>query len=184
METRLRYGILGIEEAHELATLLSRGSTDGHMLVVECADVTSEAQNALLKILETPAVGASLNLYHPNPGALLPTLRSRAGTEYFEISKYPNIQASKFPSIQVSKYLGASAASRLKLLGPLMAKTDSPEEKQEQRTAARIFLAALEQAAYDDRAWPLLAEIESAGRRLEKRDLPVRVIMEHLILSV
>lgn len=180
METKLEYGILGIDEAHELASLLSRGSNDSHKLVVSCVDVTTEAQNALLKILEAPAALMSLSLYHPNPSALLPTLRSRAGANHFEIHK---LEADTQEHIDIKKFLEARGPERLKLIAPLIAKMDEPEEKLVQREEVSAFLLELEQETYKTKDWPLLEEIERALRHTAERELPVRVIMEHICLA-
>jgi len=182
VETKLKYGVLGIDEAHELASLMSRGSSDSHKLMVSCVDVTSEAQNSLLKILEAPATGISLTLHHPNPSALLPTLRSRANTKSFEIKKLVEINSfDKFP--QVSKFLAGTPAERLKLIAPLIAKVDEPEEKLAQREDVTAFLLELEQEAHKTKDWPLLQEIETGLRHVAERELPVRVIMEHVALA-
>ena len=181
METRLTYGILGINDAHELATLMSRGVNGSYKLNVTCVDITTEAQNALLKILETPAAGMSLTLSHSNPDALLPTLRSRAGTGHFEILKSAGKQIED--AVDVKKFLKANGPERLKLIAPLVVKQDEPEEKLRQRQEASCFLLELEQEAHKAKDWPLLEEIERSLRHVAERELPVRVIIEHICLA-
>ncbi|HEY4483190.1 MAG: hypothetical protein A3I39_03205 [Candidatus Yanofskybacteria bacterium RIFCSPLOWO2_02_FULL_47_9b] len=177
--TTFKYSILGIDEAHELALLMSRGSSDAHSLNVTCVDITTEAQNALLKILEAPAAGMLLTLHHPNPSALLPTLRSRAGAGHFEIYK---LEAYAREHSDVKAFLKAEGPARLKLIAPLVVKMDEPEEKLAQREEASAFLLELEQEAYKIKDWPLLEEIERGLRHVAERELPVRVIMEHIAL--
>ena len=176
----MKYGVLGIDEAHELANLLSRSANGLHEIIVECVDITTEAQNALLKILEAPATGMFLSLHHPNPDALLPTLRSRAGTKHFEIIKV-NKQSDR-EGVSAKIFLKATAPERLKLVAPLIVKVDEPEDKLAQREEISVFLLELEQEAYKIKNWPILEEIERGLRQMAERELPARVIMEHIAL--
>ena len=76
---RLRAGIL-TEEAREIAGFLRLTAAEGgwRVVVVDGAEeMTRNAANALLKILEEPPRRALLLLVSHSPGRLLPTIRSR-----------------------------------------------------------------------------------------------------------
>lgn len=67
----------GIDEARELATKASFRDVGGRSLyVIGIAGITSEAQQALLKLFEEPREGVVFVLLVPF-GTLMPTLRSR-----------------------------------------------------------------------------------------------------------
>jgi DNA polymerase-3 subunit delta' len=72
---------ISIQQVRELEKTLSFRSFSGRrkMAIIDPATLMNwPAQNALLKTLEEPPQGCILILIAPNPGALLPTVRSRA----------------------------------------------------------------------------------------------------------
>src|SRR3989344_3047228 len=71
------YEMFGIEEARDIGRLASLRSVAGQALfVLGISSITSEAQQALLKLFEEPQRGITFVLLVPH-GALLATLRSR-----------------------------------------------------------------------------------------------------------
>lgn len=77
---RLRSEI-GVEEARQTALFLRLTAAEGgaRIVIIDGAEeMTRNAQNALLKILEEPPPSAYLLLLSHSPGRLLPTIRSRA----------------------------------------------------------------------------------------------------------
>jgi len=79
---RLRTQIT-IDEVRALKAFFQRSATDGghRVAIVDAADeLNGAAANALLKILEEPPRAATLLLVSHQPGALLPTIRSRCRT--------------------------------------------------------------------------------------------------------
>lgn len=76
---RLRTAIT-VEEVRALKAFFQRSAADGghRVAIVDAADeMNGSAANALLKILEEPPPAATLVLVNHQPGALLPTIRSR-----------------------------------------------------------------------------------------------------------
>src|SRR3989344_7773439 len=72
-----QYEKFGIDEARALREMASLKSLSGKALfILGAVSVTTEAQQALLKLFEEPAQGAVFILLVPH-GSLLPTLRSR-----------------------------------------------------------------------------------------------------------
>ncbi|HEY4515436.1 MAG TPA: hypothetical protein VJJ22_04785 [Candidatus Paceibacterota bacterium] len=80
----IAYVSLGLDDAHDLQALMGRSSS-GESLIISCNDISSEAENALLKIFEEPGRGIDIYFVHPYPTSLFPTFQSRfipiAGTE-------------------------------------------------------------------------------------------------------
>jgi DNA polymerase III subunit delta' len=73
-------GNLGIDAVRQIEPLFRRTAAEGgwRIALIDGADgMTTEAQNALLKILEEPPTGAVIILVAEQPGRLLPTIRSR-----------------------------------------------------------------------------------------------------------
>jgi len=71
---------LPIAEVRKLRGYFSKHPSDGdtQVAIVDCADdMSTEAQNALLKVLEEPPKAAILLLLSHAPGQLLPTIKSR-----------------------------------------------------------------------------------------------------------
>ncbi|MGY6632385.1 MAG: DNA polymerase III subunit delta' [Alkalilacustris sp.] len=71
---------IGVEEARRLQGFLGFSAADGgwRAVIVDAADdMTPEAANALLKLLEEPPPRTALFLVCHRPAALLPTIRSR-----------------------------------------------------------------------------------------------------------
>ncbi|MDO8518429.1 MAG: hypothetical protein Q7S26_04030 [bacterium] len=66
----------GVDDARELRSLASLKHDRGSLFLIGAASITSEAQQALLKLFEEPQEGTVFVLLVPH-GALLPTLRSR-----------------------------------------------------------------------------------------------------------
>lgn len=70
---------LGIDQAREIRARQERKPARGgrQVIIVSVRACTSEAQNALLKVAEEPALGTHIFFLLPRMEALLPTLRSR-----------------------------------------------------------------------------------------------------------
>ena len=77
---------IGVDEVRELIDALALRPYEGarHIVIVEQADrLTPQAQNALLKTLESPSGEVMFFLVTDAPGALLPTIVSRCQTVRF-----------------------------------------------------------------------------------------------------
>ncbi len=73
--------IITVEQAREVGHFLSLtpAESDWRVVIIDSADALNvNAANAILKMLEEPPKQAVLLLISHNPGALLPTIRSRA----------------------------------------------------------------------------------------------------------
>jgi hypothetical protein len=101
----------GIDDSQKLKETAGLRSVSGRELfVLGIASITSEAQQALLKLFEEPQEGSIFVLLMPH-GTLLPTLRSR-------IMKYPEkLQIEKL-KLPVQKVLGSPVSRLARPLGP------------------------------------------------------------------
>ncbi len=70
---------MGIQDGRALQQRQMRAGIGGGLkiFIVAFTTITSEAQNALLKVFEEPTANTHFFLVTPEPGLLLPTLRSR-----------------------------------------------------------------------------------------------------------
>ena len=73
------YAQFGVDEARDIAERASSRPLDGarRLFILAMPDMTTEAQNALLKTLEEPPADAMFFFIVPSPLTLLPTLLSR-----------------------------------------------------------------------------------------------------------
>jgi hypothetical protein len=116
------YEKFGVEEAAELRTLASfKSAGEKSFFIIAISSITTEAQQALLKLLEEPRAGLTLVLVLPH-GVLLPTLRSRMlaypyvrelnslGSLAPKSSSQPDIFAQQILTFLKSPYKTRSAA--------------------------------------------------------------------------
>lgn len=74
---------IGVDDTRKVSDFLSLTASQSawQVVIIDAADeMNDNAANALLKILEEPPANALLLLVSHNPGALLPTIRSRCRT--------------------------------------------------------------------------------------------------------
>ena len=140
------YKSFGIEDARELrerAELRPVGARSS--FIIAAPDMTTPAQNALLKTIEEPPGNALFFFILSSPETLLQTFRSRA--QMLEVAGDESEQL-----MDVKKFLAALPANRLDMLKPLLEKEDD-----EKRNLGAIlsFLAGLE------RVFTKKADVES-----------------------
>jgi len=132
------YNHFGVDEARELRERagLRPISAPRRVFVIAASTMTTEAQNALLKVFEEPPANALFILLVPSPDTLLSTLRSRV--QRIEL----NAEA-RAGIIDAKEFLAANGKKRIELLKPLLEKGDD-----DKRDVGAIigFLAQLEDA--------------------------------------
>ncbi len=72
------FDLFGVDDSRELFERASVKSANGQCFVYKIHKITSEAQNALLKLLEEPAPHTHFFFCFPYIGSLMPTVLSRA----------------------------------------------------------------------------------------------------------
>jgi DNA polymerase III delta prime subunit len=111
----------------------ARGVGGPRVFIIVAPNMTTEAQNALLKTIEEPPAGARFFFVVPSPQALLPTVRSRA--------QVLNL-ASAESDLDISTFLAATAEKRLDMMKPLYS---HDEDDERDVRGAVAFLSSLEE---------------------------------------
>src|SRR3989338_372616 len=129
------YVQFGIEDARDVRRRASSRAVQetARTFIIAAAQMTADAQNALLKTLEEPVAEAVFFIIVPSPETLLPTLRSRVQTLLLSGKAEAGI-------IDAKDFLAAAPSRRIEMLKPLL-----PKEKEERDIGAIIvFLSSLE----------------------------------------
>ncbi|HEY4501648.1 MAG TPA: hypothetical protein VJJ20_01100 [Candidatus Paceibacterota bacterium] len=178
----------GIDESRWLADAGSFKSASGRALfVVGIASMTSEAQQALLKLFEEPQAGSVYVVLVPH-GTLLPTLRSRM-LPYPEKLQFDgqNSLASRAGlrglfEQQIATFLKGSQKERSDFITKLLKDDEGTKER------VRDFINALEAELYkkikDAKARQALADIAKVRDYLRDRSPSLKMLLEHLALSL
>lgn len=174
---------LGIEEARELTERASLKNVGGTALfLIAAASLTTEAQQALLKLFEEPQEGTVFVLIIPH-GALLPTLRSRMLPYPTEIR---SLDSKDRISVEiVRQFLKVGQKERSELVAKLLKDEDGAKER------ARDLIQGLEAVLYarftkaptKDLAQGL-EDIASMRSYLGDRSASLKMLLEHLAVSL
>ena len=178
------YEKFGIDDARKLCELSAMKSSDGHSLyIVATVSMTTEAQQALLKLFEEPQIGAVFVLIIPH-GTVLPTLRSRCMALY--ISNVSVVRKDSDDCAQ--EFLRANHEDRSAIITKIV------KEYEDNRAVARDFLDALERAVYKHIGFTrngkelviteALSDIALFRGYLSDKAPSVKMIFEHLAASL
>ncbi len=169
----------GIDEARELKSAASMRSLSGRALyIVGVSQITTEAQQALLKLFEEPQQGAIFVLLAPH-GTIIPTLRSR-------MLAYPGEVEGDNKKISVKTFLASPYKARSAEVTKLLKDEDGLRER------VRDFLQALEHALYqalgkakDKKALSEgLEDIAKVRSYANDRSPSLKMLLEHLAMSL
>ncbi len=151
----------GVDEARKLIERASLKNFVNTTFLIAAASMTTEAQQALLKLFEEPQPGTTFILLVPH-GIVLPTLRSR-------MLEYPE-KLKPAANHRVSK---SDIAALL---------------KEDDKERVREFLNALEVELHakvgDPRARQALEDIAMARDYLRDRSPSLKMLLEHLALVI
>lgn len=180
----LRYGLLSVEDARQIITLVSQAPVQGDakVLVIAAERMYHEAQNALLKVFEEPPPGTYLFLILPTLGGLLPTLRSRVQTL---VDPAGGRTTQGIPEI-ATQFMKSTKEKRSALIKRLSSGKDE-EERRAYREEAIVLINGIERTL---RSQGLMAHAETLREiavlrpYLYDRSAPVKQILEHLSLVV
>jgi len=169
----------GIDNGRDLQMQASRKAMRGNMqiFVIAFSSITSEAQNALLKLFEEPAKGVHFFIITSSSEMFLPTLKSR-----FEIIKLKSILDDD--RALANDFIKASKNNRIKLLQDIIENKDKEQSLE--------FLNNLETILYKNiKDCPLcLKDVEVFGAIQKSRDYirgrspSVKMILENMALNV
>ncbi len=171
-----QFEAFGIGESRELIQRATLKSTAGRALfVLGVSSITTEAQQALLKLFEEPQQGAVFVLLVPH-GVLLPTLRSRCVA-------YPATLPGDELTHDAKKFLQLPYKDRSAFIAALLKDEDGT------RGRAREFVNALEALLYphlEERpeARVGLNDIAKVRSYLSDRSPSLKMLLEHLAATL
>jgi hypothetical protein len=190
----------GIEESRWLTEVGALKSSSGHALfIVGISSITSEAQQALLKLFEEPQEGSVYVLLVPH-GTILPTLRSRMLPYPAQLDTAQHLAQKKVLGSPASSrkgsngpdyFSGQGAASFLKLSGKdrsdFITKLLKDDDGQKERV--REFLNALEAELYKGIGTSAkirlgLEDIARVRDYVRDRSPSLKMLLEHLAVSL
>jgi len=132
----ISYDTFGIDESHSLIRLQSQTAESGRKyILISAGKITTEAQNALLKVFEEPTPGTHFFVILPTLQNILPTLRSRV---------YVFSARNSSEDIDVPKFVSLSLPERLLWLEQLTEHPEDEGEKTKKQKAISNLLNNLE----------------------------------------
>jgi DNA polymerase III delta prime subunit len=163
---------LNIEEARNLSIEASLKPVSGRALFILAAgSISTDAQQALLKLFEEPQAGTTFILLVPK-GSLMPTLRSR-------FAEYPEaVAVAEGSNTFATKFLKSASKDRSAEVTKLLKDEEGVKER------VRDFLASLEAVFYkkikDKEARAALSEIALVRGYVGDRSASLKMLLEHL----
>lgn len=189
-----QYERFGIDEARELQGVASLKNYESGTFLLATGALTSEAQQALLKLFEEPQQGTMFVVMLPH-GMLLPTLRSRMmewPTEQQIVMKNSLARDGSEPRRETrGLFSGQSAVQFLKASGKDRTDFITKLLKEEDKEQVRDFLSALEAELYvrltksnSGQMRQGLGDIAMVRDYLRDRSPSLKMLLEHLALSL
>ena len=163
----------GIDDARALIALASLKNFNEAVFFVCAASITSDAQQALLKLFEEPQAGTTFVLLAPH-GSLLPTLRSR-------MLPYPELStATENSSLYAKEFLQMGGKERSDFIVKLLKDEEGLKER------VRDFINALEIELSKDvkKNKQGLEDIAMVRDYLGDKAPSLKILLEHLALSL
>ncbi len=182
----------GVDDARELIALAGLKNFKEALFFVGASSITTEAQQALLKLLEEPQQGTTFVFLVPH-GILLPTVRSRMlaySSQQVASQKFSGLPFSgragagqTFAQQLAASFLRASPKERSDMIATMLKNEDDTKER------VREFVDALESlVARSDLANAQvrqgLEDIAMVRDYLRDRSPSIKMLLEHLALCL
>lgn len=173
-------GVFGIEEARKLSewVILKPFAGEKKVKIIITNSITSESQNALLKVLEEPNVGSYIFFVIPSVGSIYKTLLSRV-VVIENLQKGKVLEAGEAASI-AKEFLSKGVAERIALIQKLQKKDDKEIMKDLVREIEKILYKKTKNnntLVADANSLKLL---EVSARFVSTRGASSKMILEHL----
>ena len=162
-----------LQEQHGMRSISGK-----KIFIISTRFITVEAQNALLKIFEEPSEGTHFFLIMPNIQVLLPTLLSRVVV--IESIQQGGAEAKTL----AKKFISASLPERLLLVKNIVEEKDKGKAIDFVTALEQILAGQLNGAGDKREKAGALTEILMAKKYLHDRAPSVKLLLEHLCLSV
>ena len=174
----VKFERFGIDEARELIALAGLKNFSEATFFIALSNITSEAQQALLKLFEEPQQGTTFVMILPH-GTLLPTLKSR-------MLPYPTTEGSPLYAYRgessVGKFLKAAGKERSDTIAKMLKDDEGVKER------VLDFVNALEvelsKNSRDKKVREGLEDIARVRDYLRDRSPSLKMLLEHLALSL
>lgn len=170
---------LSVDESRRIKELQSRKAlSDRKVIIVAFNGATSEAQNALLKVLEEPVPRTHIFLIVPRLDIFLPTVRSRLFT-----AEYSG-RASSEAQERADEFLKASTGERLAVVKKI---ADEVGDEKLGKSFALEFVNHIEQELWKHKKSGdinAFDEIALCRKYLSDRSASVKMLLEHLAVAL
>lgn len=187
--THHQFKTLTIDDARALAESSARKSFESFennsprvplgegkkIFIIEVDFITEEAQNSLLKVFEEPTLGTHFFIISPQD-ILLPTLRSRM--------QVINMSRTPLDMLMSRGVLDMGVGERLAVVKEIV---DAISDEEKTKQDAISLLNRIEKELYErgvEKVSDQLKICEQARRSLYDRGAPIKMILEHLMLSM
>lgn len=170
----------GVDDARLLSRFASlRAVGDGKMIIVSWSRATTEAQNALLKVVEE-APGQTVFFFSVDTsGSALETLRSR--TIEVEVSDENTHTEDSESVITARSFLSASFEERMKTVESFATKASKTQD----RGPVRDFVTALLQLVHSEGTSPAtLRDVLDAERYMKVQGSSIKTVLGHLAVTL
>jgi DNA polymerase III gamma/tau subunit len=165
---------------HEMRPVSAMGKK---IFIIKADSINTEAQNALLKLLEEPADYAYFFIIIPSVNILLPTVKSRL--HFIEIKKSEKSKSDNEDCVaEAKKFISSDPAKRLELIKKL---TDDISKEKRTKQDVILLLNEIEKQIRDEKGIvegeKSLRVIENAIKYLNDRSPSIKMLLEYVALS-
>lgn len=151
---------------------LQRPFGTAQAFIVGCETILHEAQNALLKLLEEPAQNTHFIFVLPSRELLLPTVRSR-------MMYAGRVEGTRGTLDFAEQFILATPRERSAMVAPII--------KDKDRVLAQELVRHIERYLHDrgvKNNARMLREVALAGRYINNRSSSIKMILEHLAVTL
>lgn len=160
----LKFADMSVDDARLISSYASLKAVSGaKYLVVSFDRAGVEAQNALLKVVEEAPGNSHFYFSTPNPGALIPTLRSRCIIE----SRESRVESGELQ--EATSFLAMGYADRLAYVEKLVTKAQRTQDRGELKEFIRALVHTLP-----------VRETLDAVRYLDQNGSSPKLVLSHL----
>ncbi|MCA9353036.1 hypothetical protein KC901_02535 [Patescibacteria group bacterium] len=174
------YDTFKIDDARAIKSLQSEKTEKAAIFILRWTLINTEAQNALLKVLEEPTPNTYFILLFPNAKMLLPTLQSRLSMLYHQEGEHDDTRERK---IILSSFLTMSLQERFDIIKQL---TDKKSENTLTKADVLLFLNDLERYLHEQKNIDseTMGTVFEARNYLEAKGASMKMILDTIAMHL